>query len=425
MRRGPNLALRGAMALAVIGLVLWSALSLRIPFIPRGGQVITAHLPSAANARPGQPVRVRGVDVGQIEDLRAAPGGGVLARLRVGDEIDVRADARVALRWRTIFGRNMAIELDPGSPSAPPLGDRAVPRSATAAQVEWDELFEPLDAPGRGALRTTMNEVAAALRDPAAPREAARLLAPTMRGVGAGLAPLRGTHPGDLTRLVRRTARTAAALGRSQDELAALLDDGVVTLGVTAARQADVGRLLDVGPRALSRTTVTLARLDRTLDALDPLVAELRPAAPRLAPAVAQTRPALRSLRITLRRMTPALDGLSGALAALETAERSATPMIRGLRPGVGRLEREIVPALDRRNPGSDLRLFQAVGPWFAAAASSVGEFDASGHMVRFQVNGGEATINPARCQLASAAQDGLCGLVGGLLRRLTRRAGR
>lgn len=392
-RRAPRLVLRGAVAWGVVALLLWSALALRVPFLPRGDRVVTAHLPSAANARPGQPVRVRGVDVGKIDALEPAAGGGVLARLRLDESVDLHRDARVSLRWRTMFGRNMTIDLDPGSASAPALGNATIPLRAAGAQVEWDQLFEPLDARGRRAVQTTLAELSDALLAPQPPRAAARQLAPTMDAVERGLRPLRGTSPGDLSRVVRRTGAIAAALGRSEDELAGLLDHGVTTLGVTAARRADIRRLLRVSPGALGRTRSTLRRLDATLDVLDPLVSELAPAAGRVAPAIRTVRPALRTLRVSLNRLAPTFDALSGALDGLRRTERSARPLAETLTPTLRRVQDRLLPGLERVDDQTGLRLYQAIGPWFAAATSSVGEYDAGGHMVRFQVNGGAGTF--------------------------------
>src|SRR5205823_1724787 len=65
-RRSPRLVTRGAFVLGAAGVIIWSALTLRIPFWPAGGQIITARLASVADAHTGQPVRISGVDVGEI-----------------------------------------------------------------------------------------------------------------------------------------------------------------------------------------------------------------------------------------------------------------------------------------------------------------------------------------------------------------------
>jgi len=389
-RREPRLALRGALAVLVAGLGLWSVISLRVPFLPRGGQVVDVRLPSAANARNGQPVRVKGIDVGRIEKLTAAPGGGVVARLRIDDDTAVHADAEASLRMRTLFGRNMYIDLRPGSRAAPPLrGEIAL--DATTSQVDFDQLLAPLDERGRTALRALFTEMSGALLTPEPPREALRLLSSTMRNADAGLPALRGTAPGDLPHLVGNAAKVARAVASAEAQLAHLVDDGETTLGVTAARRADLGRVLQLAPGALANSRRTLARLDVTLDHLDPLVDDLRPAAVRVAPAVAAAKPTLTSLQQTLGRLIPAAGSLRDALRELRFAVPTGEAVTRDLRPILRRLDEQLLPGLDTVGDQSGLKLYQALGPFLAAADSSSGEYDDEGHLMRFQANFGES----------------------------------
>lgn len=417
-RRTPRLALRGALAVAGAGLVVSSAIDLRIPFLPRGGHVIEARLPSAANARDGQPVRVRGVDVGQIEGLSAAPGGGVVARLRIDGGITVHADATASLRDRTLFGRNMYVDLDPGSPSAPALHGE-IGLDSTSSQVDFDQVLAPFGAPGRMAVRALLKQTADALLAPQPPREALHLLGPTMHNIDRGLRPLRGTADGDLSRLLGHTATVSRALGDSEVDLARLVDDGATTLGVTAARRADLGRLLAIAPGALANAQRTLRRLDTTLDRLDPVVHDLGIGAPRVRPAVEAAEPTLAALRRTLDDLAPAATALAGSLHQLRAATPAGLAVTRGLRPILARLNDRLLPGLAKVDPQTGLKLYEAMGPAFAAASSSVGEYDERGHMVRFQVNAGESSINPSACQVTGIVPGQLCGLMTALVRRM------
>jgi len=416
-RREPRLALRGALALLMAALGLWSVIDLRVPFLPRGGQLVDVRLPSAANARDGQPVRIKGVDVGRIEKLTAAPGGGVVARLRIDDGIAVHADATANLRTRTLFGRNMYVDLWPGSRAAPPLRGE-IGLDATGSQVDFDQLLAPLDDRGRRAVRVVLAETADALLAPEPPREALRLLPSTMRNAGAGLRPLRGTAPGDLPRIVGHVAKVAGAVAGSEAQLAHLVDDGATTLGVTAARRADLDRLLQIAPGALANSRRTLARLDVTLDRLDPLVEDLAPAAARVAPAVDEAKPTLASLRQTLGPLIPAAASLRDALRELRGVVPSGRAVTRGLRPILRRLDERLLPGLGEVDSQTGLKLYEALGPYFAAADSSAGEYDGSGHLMRFQVNAGESTVNPQSCQVTAVVNPPLCGLMTALVRR-------
>src|SRR5438094_917636 len=98
--------------------------------LPKGGTIITADFPSAANIQiPTTTVRVHGVNVGKIESVKRRPGGGVRVKMRVNEDgFKVRRDARAHVQWRTLLGFQFYIDLDPGS-SPERLGDNVIPLS--------------------------------------------------------------------------------------------------------------------------------------------------------------------------------------------------------------------------------------------------------------------------------------------------------
>jgi len=146
---------------------------------------VTAVLAYGANVRPGYtPVRVHGVDVGQVTGVQRAPAGrGVQIEMAIDDGkgVTLHDDARLALRWRTLLGRNMYVDLDPGSRSAPPLGHASIPRSRTSDQIELDTALEPLDARGRAAMKTMLGEFDRGFSDPAAVSGTIDAVEPAMR----------------------------------------------------------------------------------------------------------------------------------------------------------------------------------------------------------------------------------------------------
>src|SRR5439155_65317 len=102
---------------------------------PKGGEVVKAEFASADNVSPGKtPVRVHGVPVGEVEKVERRSGGrGVVVTMRLKDTHGFRVtrDARAHIYWRTLMGFNFYVELEPGAPSAPALGDRSIPLSHT------------------------------------------------------------------------------------------------------------------------------------------------------------------------------------------------------------------------------------------------------------------------------------------------------
>jgi hypothetical protein len=123
-------------------------------------------------------------------------------------------------------------------------------------------------------------------------------------------------------------------------------------------------------------------------------------------------------LRRTLDDLAPTARALRGALSRLRRAVPSARSVTDGLRPVLRRLNARLLPGLAKVDKATGLKLYEAMGPAFAAASSSVGEYDERGHMIRFQVNAGESSLNPSACQLTSIANGRLCDLMTALARR-------
>jgi virulence factor Mce-like protein len=412
----------GAIALGIAGVAAYCALTLQVPLLSHPGQKVSVRLADADTARAGQPVRVGGVDVGRVDEVARDPSGrGARLTLEVDRDLELHADAGAAVRWRTMFGGNLYVDLQPGSPGAPPLSGE-IPLSRTSSPVEFDQLLQPLDASGRAAVRELFGQGARALANPRDPGAAIDRLPSTAAATESAAAALRGTRSGDLGGAVRGTERSMAGLGRSESALAGLIDGAKLTLAVTAARRADLSETLGEAPRTLTSTEAEMRRLRGTLDELDPLVGRLRPGVRALPPALHAARPMLDELRVVLADLRPTLTNLDPSLRQLQTASVEGVPLIEGLTPTVRRVRDQVLPWLDT-DPGSGLRNYEAIGPWLSAAASASGEFDQSGYMWRYETFGGEGTLNPTACQFTSTGPrenaceqllQALSGLLGG-----------
>ena len=75
---------------------------------------------TASSVHPGSPVRVAGVNVGQVASIRRGPGGTALVGLQMTDAgRPIHADATAKIRPRLFLEGNFFVDLQPGSPSAP------------------------------------------------------------------------------------------------------------------------------------------------------------------------------------------------------------------------------------------------------------------------------------------------------------------
>ena len=150
-RRLPS-PLIGALLLIVAIVGPYIAFRKHIPFTGHGYE-LTATFRNAVAIAPKSPVRIAGVDVGEVLDTSSA-GRNTDVRFTVDEEaLPVSSDAQVKIRPRIFLEGNYFLELDPGSPSAPELASgETIPVGQTATAVQFDEILTALQAPQRNQL---------------------------------------------------------------------------------------------------------------------------------------------------------------------------------------------------------------------------------------------------------------------------------
>ena len=115
-----------AVVLTVIGFYL--AFTKSIPFVSGGGYELKAVFEDAQNIRAKSPVRISGVNVGEVtevEHLVDENGEGedaaVITMEIEESALPIREDATMQLRPRLFLEGNLFVDLAPGSPGAPEL----------------------------------------------------------------------------------------------------------------------------------------------------------------------------------------------------------------------------------------------------------------------------------------------------------------
>ncbi len=419
----------GTILLVLVVLVVNAALTHNIPLLNgKPGYAIEADFASVNQVNDRTPIRVQGVGVGTVESVGAGadPRRSSRVTLRITDEdLVVHRDARAAIRWRTVLGGSMYVDLDPGSPGAGKLGDAVLPKARTSSQTELDDVLRIYDGGTEQAQRDTFRGLGDAFGSPRAAGEAIKAL-PKLRTVERGLEPVRGSQAGDLRRAVAATATTVQALGADVGALQGLVTGANRTLAATTARRDELGQFLELSPATLDSTKVTMRRVRTTLGHLDPLVVALRPGARRIAPAVAKAKPALREAASLLTQARPVLRDAAPTFGDLRRVARAGTPIIRGLEPTIDRLNGSTIPFLDRRDEQTRLRTYEAIGPHFSVLDMGAAEFDAEGFRLHLSTLGGSNSVITAAqgsfarsCRMtATPAQDGQCERIGGVLAR-------
>jgi ABC-type transporter Mla subunit MlaD len=353
----------------------------KVPFLDsQSGYSVTADFAQANNVSNLTPVRVDGVDVGEVQTIGAGPDprrSSAVKMLITDKSLVLHSDASAAIRWRTVLGGNMYVDLNPGSPDAPKLNG-AIPASHTSSQVELDDVLRIYDGSTAQDQRDMISGLSTGLGSPSQTRHTIGSLT-DLSTVGRGLAPYQGTDPGDLSKLVAGTAHTVSELGANTEALQTLVDGAADTLGAVDDQRTALGQALAIGPATLQSTKVTTARTDVTLAKLDPLVSQLEPGAQLIASTSKAAKPALARLNTVLDDAQPVLTSARPTFANLRSAAATAVPLLTQLQAPLQRLNSNIFPWLSQRSSDTKLLNYESVGPFFSVLDGAAKEYDSSG----------------------------------------------
>lgn len=244
--------------------------------------------PDATGLMVGAPVRMAGVQVGTVTEVRlptapTEPGIEVEIGIIPDYAERVRTDSRAALRILQFLTNEKYVEIVPGTPENPQLeAGSMIPRLIEVGVVERGE-----------AIADSLGEITAALKN---------ILGPMERGEGligrmlqdpdfgtTGVDALSGTLV-NLNRLTDDVAAGKGALGRllydealaaKLDGLSTAIDDFSSIARGLSNREGAIGALLEEGGSAeqaradLSEATASLKRLAQRLESEEGLVARL------------------------------------------------------------------------------------------------------------------------------------------------------
>lgn len=326
------LAVLGLVVLALgIATYILSQQRLRFPFVGDDPKRIEVELSDAQAVQPGQgqTVRVAGVEVGRIGDVRLEEGRAVVS-LEIEHRYAnlVRRDATALLRPKTAL-KDMFLEVSPGSGPVVPEGGR-IPVANTLPDIDPDEVYDALDADTRPYLKLLVSGAGDGLRGHGDDLNAVfARLAPLHRDL-ARVTAATAARRTELKRLIHRYGLLTDAVGDHPEELRRLVSSSRAVFDSLAGEQDGIEATVARLPGALRETERTLNEvrdfaplLRSSLQALREPIGKLDAANRAVTPFLEDTEPALRTrIRPFVRAARPFTGDLRGA--AEDTA--AATP---------------------------------------------------------------------------------------------------
>ncbi len=284
---GPGPLFFGLIAVVLVLVGLWLAFTKTIPFSNPGYQV-KATFSNAINIALKSPVRISGINVGEVTDVEGSGNNTVVTFTVNGEGRPVREDAAAKIRPRLFLEGNWFIDLDPGTPEAAEMPDKGmIPISKTSTSVQIDQIVTTLQTPQRAEIQQLLTGLGTGLNSE--PTRAQDLtFEPFVKGLTAGEAlnlayrkgetasrgtavvnaALLGKEPNDLGNLLRGLSRVSGTVNEREDDLRGLINNLRIFTGALATEQTNLRTTIRLLGPTLQTARRSFTSLNNTLPAL-------------------------------------------------------------------------------------------------------------------------------------------------------------
>jgi ABC-type transporter Mla subunit MlaD len=376
MRPGPRHKLPnwvvGLILIVVIAVGAYLAYTKTLPWSHT--YTVKAVFSTSQSIAVNSPVRIAGVNVGKVSavshlttnssDFTAATGGSeqrsggppgrqaAVVSMEINDSgLPLHQDASMSLRPRLFLEGNLFVDLHPGSPESPTAPDGHVfPESQTSVSVQLDQVLSTLQSDVRSNLQVFLHSLGDAFIKYGGAEgfnEAYRTSPGAFKNTALVNEALLGTHPDDLSSLVRNLDSTVRALDRNKNDLQGLIVNFRDVTGALAAHDQELSQAVSLLPG--------------TLDAAQPAFAALNSSFPAVRAFAREALPGVRSTPAALDASMPFLRQLRGLVSKPEL--RGLTHKLRPAIPDLTRLTRRSIPFLHQTRALSSC-FNQVVIPW-------------------------------------------------------------
>ena len=327
--RIPNWAI-GLIMVVVIGAASFVAYTKELPW--NDPYEVTAIFPSGQKLRASNPVRIAGVNVGEVskiellseedesdetaatnaEALDSPEGGGVAVTMALEESaLPLHEDALFKIRPRLFLEGNYFIDLQPGSPSAPVVDENhTFPVNRTSYSVQLDQVLTTLQYDVRKNLQTLLQEFGSALQVHGGADGLRQLnkAGPNLQYSAQVAESTRGEQEGDLRGMISGLSRVLGGLSRSEANLRELVTNFRVFTGSFAVESEALGRAIEQLPQTLRAAQPVFDNLNESFPYVRAFAREALPGVRTSPESLRASRPFIEQLRLLMS--PPELQGL-------------------------------------------------------------------------------------------------------------------
>jgi phospholipid/cholesterol/gamma-HCH transport system substrate-binding protein len=419
-RKQRSPAVIGLIALVVILVAVFLGFTKNLPFTTPFE--VRAVFTSANSIRVASPVRIAGVEVGKVKSVEASPNSStaVVVMQIKKDGLPLHTDATAKIRPRIFLEGNFFVDLQPGSPGAPELGDGdTIKVTQTSTPVQLDQVLTALQGDTRQDLKKVLKGFNQALNSkPTAAQDQSS--DPSARGQTAAesfndayddipaaekstaqvFEALLGTEPDrDLARLINGTAKTSAALTRNENALKDLITNFNGTMAAFASESGNLRTTIRELAPTLENANGAFAALNAAFPPTRAFAREILPGVRETPATIDASFPWIAQMRklVSPAELGGVVQELSPATAELAQLTDRAITLLPKTDLTSKCVSKVIIPTGNipiRDEFPSGVENYKEFF-WGLVGLSGEGQnFDGNGMYVRFQTGGGTQTIS-------------------------------
>jgi ABC-type transporter Mla subunit MlaD len=407
----------GVVLLVLIAIGVYFGFTKHIPF--KHGFRLKAQFATAVDIQPKSPVRIAGVNVGEVTTIQRDGNTGLVNMEIETRGLPIHSDATVKIRPRLFLEGNWFVELQPGSPSAKTVSSGyTIPTTQSSDPVQLDQVLDALNTETRANLQSFLINYGEALtRKPEAAENAEQ--EPEVRGLNAaqalnrvyarGPASLRGgavdaqavtgTEQHDLSKLVASIGRITAALNVHEQDLSELFPNFNTFFAALASQSAGLKTLVAELPATLTSVDQGLAGLDQSFPPTRAFAHDILPGIRNTNRTVAATLPWIEQVKDSLaaEELGGVAKGLAASVPSIARLTSEQTPLFKQTEAFNQCMTKVIYPAGNTKiQDGSSTTGVENYKEfWYSLVGlDSIGQgFTGNGPMVRFLVGNSGQTL--------------------------------
>ena len=375
---------------AVIFSFLWTQAGGKIPLVTQEGYRVSVTLPDVDNLVFQSDVRIAGVAVGKIEELRVN-GRHATATMELNEDVaPLHEGAKVTVTAKTLIEETYLAVVD-GTGSEIPNGAK-LPAGSGTQSVQLNDVLTSLDRPTRQQLRSMVRS--SALVTDGTQEEVDNLLTGlgSLGREGSGALEAAADQSQDLAELTRNLAVVMRSLDQRQGQIVQLAEDSDAITASMAAEKENIEELMRALPPFMDSARDASEDLERLTEPLDDVAQNLDEGAPDLAAALKELPDTTKELKLLVPDLQRVVDRAPATFTRTPKFVDQTQPVVKSL----SGLLQDVNPMLTYMKPyGPDM------AAQFRNISLAVNATDSRGHILRVRtVFTGHSVNSPVKAIL-------------------------